>query len=202
MLRSTWLLSACVLAVAVVGARAETVELANGEVLRGTVISLDAKELKFNSESLGEVSISREKIAIIRLSDAFGPFLPPPTRPVINTPVIPALPKPGSAPAPTSVEDLLKQLQGASQAGGKTVNPADLLQQLEGGNSPELDELKKNPLLAAPEVQGYIKKQLGGLIDGTITINDIRKEAIRAAMKPRLRSRTSAPMRNRPWPPT
>jgi hypothetical protein len=56
-----------------------------------------------------------------------------------------------------------------------------LLKQLPDGKSAELDELKKNlPLFAAPEVQDYFRKQVGGLLDGSITVNDVRQEAIRA----------------------
>lgn len=190
--------------------RAETVELANGELLRGTVISLDAKELKFKSESLGDVTIDRAKVSMILLTHILPPSysprpkIDPPrtlipgsdgdvppaadTRPTLSRPAGPKvivdppktpIPPGATSGQPSSVEDLLKQLQGG--AGGKPVSPDDLLKQLEGGNSPELEEIQKNlPLLAAPEVQGYFRKQVGGLIDGSITVNDIRKEAIRA----------------------
>jgi hypothetical protein len=123
------------------------------------------------------VTIDRAKVAAILLTDR-APVVAPRSSPQA-APL--ASPLPGQPPAagPPSIEGLLKQLQG--QAGGKPVGPDDLLKQLEGGGSPELDELKKNlPLIAAPEVQDYIRKQVGGLIDGSLTINDIRQEAIRA----------------------
>jgi hypothetical protein len=179
MRRATCLIVACLISAFASVARAETVELANGEILRGTVISLDAKTLKFQSESLGEVSIAREKIAFIQLQESVRQAALPATRsPIIGTPTVPPPPV-RSAPDPSSLDGLLRQLQ--SEAGGKPITPDDLLKQLQDGKSAELDEIKKNlPLFAAPEVQDYFRKQVGGLLDGSITVNDVRQEAIRA----------------------
>ena len=56
-----------------------------------------------------------------------------------------------------------------------------MLKQLPSGSAAELEKLKKQmPLLAAPEVQNYVNKLLGGLMSGSLSINDIRNEAIRA----------------------
>jgi hypothetical protein len=185
--RFIWLVVVAIAFLGTKAARAETVELANGEVLRGTVISLDAKELKFKSESLGEVTIDRAKVSTIVLGSGRLPLNPlGPQPPALPTAANPALPPPGTTAEPPSLEGLLKQLQGAANNPQATkpsatpADPADLLKQLGEGKSPALEELQKNPLFAAPEVQGYLKTQLGGLMDGSITINDIRQEAIRA----------------------
>ena len=171
MRRATCLIVACLISAFASVARAETVELANGEILRGTVISLDAKTLKFQSESLGEVSIAREKVSMILLGS--DRVLPPKAAPGFV---------PSAAAEAPSLEGLFKQLQkaGSEAPDGKAINADDLLKQLQNGKSPELDELKKNPLFAAPEVQDYFRKQVGGLLDGSITVNDVRQEAIRA----------------------
>jgi hypothetical protein len=172
MRRSTCLVAVVIAVLGAKAALAETVELANGEVLRGTVISLDAKTLKFQSESLGEVSIAREKVSMILLgSDR-----------VLSSKAAPGFAPAAAAEAP-SLEGLFKQLQkaGSEAPGGKPITPDDLLKQLQDSKSPELDEIKKNlPLFAAPEVQDYFRKQVGGLLDGSITVNDVRQEAIRA----------------------
>ncbi len=53
---------------AVVGAaRGDTIQLANGDVLRGKVVSLNAKELVFQSDSFGAIKIERAKVDLIAL---------------------------------------------------------------------------------------------------------------------------------------
>ncbi|HZN35148.1 MAG TPA: hypothetical protein VFB80_15070 [Pirellulaceae bacterium] len=158
------LIAALVLVAIADMAAADTVQLANGDTLSGEVLSLDAKALKIKSPILGEVTIGRAKVQSITLGDAA------------------ARPAAKSTGDGLSVEGLLKQLGGvAAEAAGK-VNEGDLLKQLQGGIDPaELDKLKKQmPLLASPEVQAYFNKTVGGLLDGSLTIDDIRKEAIRA----------------------
>ena len=75
---------------------------------------------------------------------------------------------------------MLKQVQ---KPGGGGVDIEALLKQYEaeGGNTDAIGELKKNmPLFGAPKVQGYVEKQLKGLADGSLKIDDIRNQAIHA----------------------
>lgn len=151
--------------------RADTVQLTNGDTLSGEVVSLDAKQLKIKSEVLGEITIARAKVQSIALGDAA-------IKPAMTTPAA----KPPAPAGSLSVEDLLKQLGAGAGAAASTTGGDDLLKQLQGGVNPaDLDKLKKQfPLLASPEVQGYFNKTVGGLLDGSLSVNDIRKEAIRA----------------------
>jgi hypothetical protein len=48
-------------------ARADTIQLANGDVLRGKVVSLNEKELVFHSDSFGAIKIERAKVHLIAL---------------------------------------------------------------------------------------------------------------------------------------
>src|SRR5687768_9163868 len=48
---------------------ADTIEMTNGDVLNGQVISLDGKELVLKSELLGELKLAREKVSAIHLGD-------------------------------------------------------------------------------------------------------------------------------------
>jgi hypothetical protein len=157
--------------------RADTVQLTNGDTLSGEVVSLDAKQLKIKSQVLGEITIARAKVQSIALGDAA--IKPAMTAPSANSPAG----KPSAQAGSLSVEDLLKQLgAGGGAAAGAAGGGDDLLKQLQNGVNPaDLDKLKKQfPLLASPEVQGYFNKTVGGLLDGSLTVNDIRKEAIRA----------------------
>ena len=52
---------------------ADTVQLANGDTLRGDVLSLDKKILILSSESFGELTIPREKVEAIYMGDARPP---------------------------------------------------------------------------------------------------------------------------------
>ena len=50
-------------------AKADTVQLANGDVLRGKVVSLNDKQLVFHSDSFGDIKIERSKVDLIGLGD-------------------------------------------------------------------------------------------------------------------------------------
>src|SRR5207244_4650264 len=96
---------------ATLSAAADSVQLANGDVLNGKVLALDDKQLSLESESLGQLTIPRGKIVTITLGNA------KPAAPVVDAKTAPApvAPKVGS-----SVEEAVKQLK----AGG--VNPKDM----------------------------------------------------------------------------
>jgi hypothetical protein len=50
-------------------ANADTVQLANGDVLRGKVVSLNDKQLVFHSDSFGDIKIERAKVDLIALGN-------------------------------------------------------------------------------------------------------------------------------------
>jgi hypothetical protein len=131
-------------ALAALPVSADSVQLANGDVLNGKVLSLDDKQLRLESDTLGQVNIARVKIVAIMLGDQKAP-------------------KAGTSSAAQTPEAVLKQLQ----LGG--VNPKDV------------SEIQKLfPLLATPEASQYFNDTVKGLLAGTRSVDDIRKEAIRA----------------------
>lgn len=130
----------------------EAVELRNGDIIHGKVISLDANVLKLQSESFGEVQIQRDKVATIHLHRRISKST--------NAPAAPTT-APKSTSSPT---DLLQQLQS-----GKGLNATDW------------DPIQKQlPLVVTPEVKEFVGDRLGGLMSGRLNILDIRKEAIDA----------------------
>jgi hypothetical protein len=129
---------------------ADSVQLANGDLLNGHVLSLDDKQLRLESETLGQVTIPRAKVVTITLGD--GKAAAPDTTP-----------KAGKPPAGLTPEGVLKQLQ----SGG--VNAKDLA-----------DIQKMFPQLADPNASKYFTDTVQGLLGGTKSVDDIRKEAIRA----------------------
>jgi len=137
------------LALAVLPAAADSVQLANGDVLNGRVLGLDDKNLRLESETLGQVNIPRGKIVSITLGNhkAAGP---------------------ASAATPRSAADL---------------SPEEVLKQFKttGVNPKDLKDIKKMlPLLATPEASRYFDDTVKGLLGGTKSMGDLRKEAIRA----------------------
>jgi hypothetical protein len=138
------------LLIAALPVAADSVQLANGDVLNGRVLSLDDKQLRLESETLGQINVPRVKIVAITLGNqkAAAPA---------------AAPKAGAAATDLSLDGVLKQLKTTG------VNPKDVG-----------DIQKMLPLLATPEASSYFNDTLKGLIGGTRSVGDIRKEAIRA----------------------
>ena len=132
-------------------AAADSVQLANGEVLKGKVLALDDKQITLESESLGKLSIPRAKVATITLGDK------PPVAVVAPKvdPTTPVLSK--------TAEDVLKQLKA------------------KGANPKDLSELQKAfPELSSPEASKIFNDTLQGLATGKKSIQDVRNDAIKA----------------------
>jgi hypothetical protein len=130
---------------------ADSVQLANGDVLNGRVVALDEKQLRLESDVHGKLSIPRAKIVSIMLGDRKIP---------------PAASVPGAA-APagqaSGLDDIFKQLR----AGGAGPNEVGEIQKL-------------MPLLANPEAMQFFQGKVQGLRDGSLSVQDIRREAMRA----------------------
>ncbi len=130
-------------------AQADTIEMANGDVLNGKVVSLDAKQLVLKSELLGELKLAREKVSAIHLGDK--PILPR------NAAPVPA----GKPPLDPNVQNVLNAVPSTE----------DVMKQLQGGrgglNAQMVGELQtKFPLLNTPEAGQYFNDTLGGLMSG------------------------------------
>lgn len=174
-------LTASVLFGLVVGtaAWADTLELSNGDVLQGRIVSLDEKRITFQSDILGTLQLDRARVTAVRFGDAAG------------TPAAQPKAGPGGRPA-NSVEtpaDVVRRLankdfgRGAvkqleKQAPAKRpIDPVEQLRQegLPPGLVPELTA--RLPGFSSPKVQDYFGSRVQGLIQGTITLEDIRRDA-------------------------
>jgi hypothetical protein len=126
------------------GLQADTIQLVNGDSVSGKVVSLDDKQLKLQSDILGQMSIERSKIAAIHFGDA-------------------AVPK-------------------KSAVAAKPAGPLDVKDLLRGGIDPQtMNEIKKTfPLLATPEASKYFENAVTGLMTGSLNVQDVRKDAIKA----------------------
>ena len=140
---------------------AEIVELKNGETLRGQLVSVNARALTFNSETLGNLSIDREKVAAIFLVE--DRFVTSKSSSV----------RPSPSPQVSNENELLKGFSSVQ----------DVLKQLQTDGLPNdaVSDLKKQfPMLENPEVKEYFMNRVGGLMLGRISIDDIRNDAIDA----------------------
>jgi hypothetical protein len=130
---------------------ADTVQLANGDVLKGKVVSLSDKQLIFYSDSFGEIKIERAKVDLIALGN----------KPLPNTKAAAASP----APTAASSGGIGSLLGGASPllgtGGAQSLGPG--VDQLLGAGG--VGDLQKNVDHAKRGLQD-LKKDLGSGPEG------------------------------------
>jgi hypothetical protein len=173
---------------------ADSIQLVNGDVIRGDVKSLDGRHVVLTSEILGELRIDRTKLQAIHFGEGRPAFAP------LNGQGQPALDAqaqtageppaaPGKIPAPgtpaSTPEELFEKLTGRSvpRAGNDGQSVEDVIRQLQSGGlggDVMKDVQGAFPLLAVPEVQQHFQSNLKGLMTGQLSIQDIRKQAIEA----------------------
>lgn len=144
----------------------DTIELTNGDVLNGHVVSLDGKELVLKSELLGELKLDREKVSAIHLGD----------KPVLTREAAPAPSSQGKKADPAVNPEVQKVLDSVPSSD-------DVLKQLQGGSVDKemIGALQqKFPLLNTPEASGYFNETVSGLMTGRLNIQDVRKDAVNA----------------------
>jgi hypothetical protein len=139
-------------------ARADTVQLANGDILRGKVVSLNDKQLVFHSDSFGEIKIERSKVDLI----ALGTTPLPSSK--LGTMSLPGA-KPAVAPPATSKSGIGSLLGGASPllggSGAESLGPG--IDQLLGAGG--VGDLQKNVDNAKRGLQD-LKKDFGNGPEG------------------------------------
>jgi hypothetical protein len=153
--------------------RADTIELVNGDLLHGKVVSLDDRELRLVSDIHGAVIIDRDKVAAIGLGER--KLTPPPVAdvaaPAGNDPVVRRTMTVNGRPTvtatvpltPAPTQDIVRQLRA------------------QGLSAENITELQKAlPLLKEPGAKKYFDDTVKGLAEGSINVDNVRKDAIRA----------------------
>jgi hypothetical protein len=166
-------------------ALADSVELVNGDVINGKVVSLDNRELRLTSDIHGDLAIRRDKVAAIALGDRKI------TRP---------------SAAADSASGKAGTGRGSNASGGRAstsvavpVAPGsveDVVRQLraQGLNVEQVGNLQKElPLLKEPGVKKYFDDTVQGLIKGDINVGDVRKEAVRVREEYRKTAKSLGP---------
>jgi len=151
---ANWLLCVAVLASCAVAtdSLADQLEMKNGDHYVGKVVSVTTNTVVFQSEVLGTVTLTREKVGAISLGAAA------PTNIVASTPV------------PAKVDVSTNNAPDLSTA----------LRRL-GTNNTSMKQVEQELLSGNPEAQAKFNEMMKGLMTGKLTVNDIRAQARTAA---------------------
>lgn len=145
---------------AVASAKADSLELVNGDHYRGTVVSVTQSNVEFQSDLLGRLTLSRDKVAHINLGDA------PIPKPSTNT------------AAPTVGPSLI--LQGRQNLTPATAQTEAVLQQMrQEGVDPKLVSQVQEQVFGQgnPVAAQKFNELMGGLVSGSLSVGDIRAQA-------------------------
>lgn len=138
--------------------RADQVELQNGDRISGKVLSLSADAVVLDSEILGKITVPRKKVASVAfgtntIAPAAAVNLPRVSVPT-NTPVAATL----IVPAKTNA-DLSAALRGP------------------GLDTTAIQQIREQMLGGSREAAGKYDEMVRGLLSGSISMDDLRREA-------------------------
>jgi hypothetical protein len=142
--------------------RADQLQMQNGELFSGKVLSMSADAVVLESETLGKITVPRKKVASL----AFGtnPIAPVTASNVSHVPTPANLPR---AAALIVSEKTNTDLSVALHRPGMDTNfIQQIREQMLGGN---------------PAAASKYDELVGGLMSGSLNLNDLRREARSAA---------------------
>jgi hypothetical protein len=154
--------------------RADEVEMQNGDRYFGHVLSVSADTVVLNSEVLGKINVPRKNVAGL----AFG----------TNT----VAPKVAASLAPVSVPTNLPAV--AAPAGVVNTNldfSAALRNSSVGTNI--IRQIREQMLAGSPEATGKFDTMVNGLLSGSVSVDDLRREAQSSADQLRALKRDLGP---------
>jgi len=139
-----------------VPARAEILQLVNGDQYRGTVLGMNASNIVFQSEIQGRVVLPRNKVAQIVLHDVVA-------RNTTNSAK--------SANAPLI-------LSGPPSAQAQTVEPVSEQMRRQGVDPKIVDQVQQEIFgKGSPAATAKYNELMGGVMSGRLGVQDIRAEA-------------------------
>jgi len=154
--------------------RADQLEMQNGDRFSGKVLSVTADSVVLDNETLGRITVPRKKVASL----AFGTNTVA-AAPVGNVPraALPTNPPVAAAlvvPAKTNVD-----LSAALRHVGTDTN--------------FIRQIRDQMLAGSPEAAGKYDEMVGGLLSGSLSMNDLRREAKSSADQLRALKRDLGP---------
>jgi len=148
---------------------ADQVEMQNGDRYAGKVLALNTNAVVLQSEVLGLVNLPREKVANIALGTVMATNVVPSGAPIAGKFRAPAI----------SATNAPRELTAKNQLPGDT----NVIRQVE----------ERFLSGASPEAKAKFNELAGGLMSGTLSVSDIRKEAKAAADQLRAAKRDLGP---------
>ena len=155
---------------------ADRLQLSNGDEINGELLEFSGDTIKFRHAILGEFSVPRKQVHAIELGEKRGG-----NRIMAD----------GTEAGPETPEEVIDRLvnpefdRAAVKKLGKGAKqhatPQDAVDQLrrEGVDAKTMGQLHSLlPGFGSPEVQGVFRDRVEGLMSGSLSINDIRNEAI------------------------
>jgi hypothetical protein len=156
------------LAVVAASAKADSLDLINGDHYQGTVVSVTQSNVLFQSDILGSVSLPRNKVAQINLG----------TAPVS---VAKTVTNSAASNAPPAGPSLVLQgpQNAASASGAAPQNDAVLDQMRRQGLDPNLVSAVQQQVFGQgnPAAAQKFNELMGGLTSGKLSVTDIRAQA-------------------------
>ncbi len=141
---------AALLVTSAVPARAEILQLINGDQYRGTVLGMNASNIVFQSEIQGRVTLPRNKVAHIILHEVVS-------KNSTNAPLI---------------------LSGPPAAQTQTVDPVSEQMRRQGVDPKIVDQVQQEIFgKGSPAATAKYNELMGGLMSGRLGVQDIRAEA-------------------------
>jgi hypothetical protein len=142
--------------------QADQVEMQNGDRFSGKVLSVSADNVVLQSETLGKITVSRKQVASL----AFGTNTIAPAG-TSNIPRVSASTNPPSAAAPTVPATTNIDLSAALNRPGMDTN--------------FIRQIRDQMLGSSPAAASKYDEMVGGLMNGSLNLNDLRREAKTAA---------------------
>src|SRR5580704_8039456 len=136
--------------------RADEVDMQNGDRYFGKVMSVSADTVVLDSEMLGRLDVPRKKVASLVFGTNTAPTAVKQASPVIST--------------NSSSADASSALAGS--------NP-DLSVALRGlgANTNFINQVRQQLLAGNPEAASNYDELIGGLMNGSVSIDDLRRQA-------------------------
>jgi hypothetical protein len=154
--------------------KADLIELTNGDHYRGTVVSMDASTIEFNSEIQGLVHLPRSKVAQITFREVIA-------RPVPRTNASPAV-------APIILSGHAAHATNAAPASPGAASAEDVVAQMRReGVRPQIINQVQEQIFgkASPEASQKFEETMNGLMSGQISVQDLRVQAQNAIKQAR-----------------
>ncbi len=156
--------------------QADRLQLSNGDEIEGDLIEMSGNTIKFRHSVLGELTVPRDRVHAVELGKERG------GKRIMSD---------GSEAPPETPEEVMERLinpnlnEGSLKEIGKNAkrhpSPEDAVEQLrrEGVSGKTMSQLHGLlPGFGSPKVQDHFQDRVTGLMTGSLTINDIREEAI------------------------